>query len=596
MFMKLTAILLLGLAGACAFGGQRPIKIECETFENLGGWVLDTQFQTSGQTPYLLAHGLGRPVADAETRFESKNGGVFNVWVRTKNWVGRWIPSPGAGRFKLRVNGIMLPIELGAKGSCEWHWERAGSAKLDSGMNSVALHDVDGFDGRCDAVAFTMDDSEPLECASADEISESRDFELVVVGGGISGICAAIAAARSGLRVALIEGRPVLGGNNSSEVRIGISGKSGLATYPRIGDVVNEIAPKIWGLAQPASIYEDERKRDVVTAETNLSVFVNTHIIAVECRNGRIAAVTGRDSRSGHLVRFAAPLFVDATGDGTVGFLAGADFRYGRESRADTGEPKAPVSADRTVLGATVQWYSVASEDSEFPDIPWALPTLDDASCRVVERGEWNWETGMERDMISEAERIRDYMLLVIYSNWNWLKNRSRSEIRERFSNRSLEWVGYQLGKRESRRLEGDVVLSGNDLVSGREFPDGTCAATWPLDLHEPAPTHTEVFKGEPFISHSPQGAEIGTRPIPYRCLYSRNIDNLFMAGRCASFTHVAHGSIRVMRTCGMMGEVVGLAAAVCRRHACGPREVGLRHFEELRKLLRSGAGAARAR
>jgi len=202
--------------------------------------------------------------------------------------------------------------------------------------------------------------------------------------------------------------------------------------------------------------------------------------------------------------------------------------------------------------------------------------------------GEWTWETGMNYDQINEFERIRDYGLLVVYSNWSWLKNFSVEK--EKYAKRKLDWVAYIAGKRESRRLLGDHILKEQDLTGFVIYPDASAPTTWTIDLHYPDPKNTEHFPENEFLSiavHKP----IHPYPIPYRCLYSRNIDNLFMAGRNISVTHVALGTIRVMRTTGIMGEVVGMAASIAAKNNTNPRGVYNNHLNDLKKMMLKGVG-----
>jgi len=254
-------------------------------------------------------------------------------------------------------------------------------------------------------------------------------------------------------------------------------------------------------------------------------------------------------------------LFVDCTGDGTIGFLAGADYHYGRESKAETKEALAPAKADRQVMGTSIMWYSVKTDEpSPFPYCPWAAQ-FNEASCQRCTAGNWNWENGFFRDQVTEAEYIRDYGLRVVYGNWAFQKNHAKDKAK--YANMKLGWVAFVGGKRESRRLLGDVILKQEDVTSARPFPDASVTTTWTVDLHYPVPT--KGYEGEPFRSRAAH-VRIKPYPIPYRCFYSRNIENLMMAGRNASVTHVALGTVRVMRTTGMMGEVVGIAASLCKK------------------------------
>ena len=194
----------------------------------------------------------------------------------------------------------------------------------------------------------------------------------------------------------------------------------------------------------------------------------------------------------------------------------------------------------------------------------------------------------MSLHQVNDFERVRDYGMLVVFSNWSFLKNRSAHKAD--YAGKRLDWVAYVAGKRESRRLMGDLILKEQDLVNRVVYPDATACTTWTIDLHYPDPKNTANFPGMEFKSIAKHTA-IHPYPIPYRCLYSKNIDNLFMAGRNISVTHVALGTVRVMRTGGMMGEVVGMAASLCKRHACLPRDVYARHLEELKALMTRGVG-----
>jgi hypothetical protein len=467
----------------------------------------------------------------------------------------------------------------------------------------LALHDLTGFEGRCDAILFASDaDFVPPNEGQAMADFRRRalglpagpeyagKFDLVVVGGGMAGTCTAVSAARLGLRVALIQDRPVLGGNNSSDVRVHLNGQINLPPYPHLGDVVRELDSGNQGNARPAAFYNDEKKLVIVQDEPNICLFLNTHASRVEKEGNRITAVIAVDVRTSKESRFTAPLFADCTGDGTIGCLAGADFRMGRESREQTGESMAPEISDKMTMGASVQWYSVETDEpSAFPECPWALQ-FTEQSCEQATRGDWNWEAGLNSDQISDIESIRDHSLRAIYGNWAYLKNHSMNKAK--YANRKLSWVAYIAGKRESRRLLGDVVVCQQDIQERHEFPDAFVTTTWSIDLHYPDPENSKYFPGQEFKTICTQPA-IQPYAIPYRCLYSRNVENLFMAGRDISVTHVALGTTRVMRTCGMMGELVGMAASLCKQHDTTPRGVYESHLAELKELATTGAGKA---
>jgi hypothetical protein len=589
--------LLLSFASITA---AETILVEAEAFTNHGGWVVDQQFMDQMGSPFLLAHGLGKPVSDAVTTVTFPAAGTYRVWVRTRDWVAPW-NAPGApGRFQVLVNGTPLNATFGTEGA-PWHWQKGGAIRVTNLQITVSLHDLTGFEGRCDAIIFTTDTnfappnageqmaafrSQALGLSSKPK--DAGNFDLVVVGGGISGSCAAVSAARLGLQVALIQNRPVLGGNNSSEVRVHLGGEINLPPYPAIGNVVKELDSGHQGNARPAQFYDDNRKMGVVQAEKNIHLFVNMHAFKVEKQGGRIVAVVAKHIINGSEWRFSAPLFVDCTGDGTLGYLAGADYRMGRESKEQTGESMAPEKPDKMTMGSSVMWYSAQSNQPEsFPDCPWALQFTEE-SCQQATRGDWNWEAGLNRDQITEFEYIRDHSFRAIYGNWAFQKNHSRNK--DKYAKLKLDWVAYIGGKRESRRLLGDIILQQQDIQKRKRFPDSFVTSTWSIDLHYPDPKNSKYFPGEEFLTICTQ-PKIKPYPIPYRCLYSRNVQNLMMAGRCISVTHVALGTVRVMRTCGMMGELVGMSASLCKKYNTDPRGVFQDHLSGLKQIAKSGVG-----
>ena len=507
--MKRILTLVAALLLPSALLAQQKILVEAEQFASYGGWSLDQQFMEQMGSAYLLAHGMGVPVADAETEVDIPRGGRYHVYVRTYNWTAPFQRGEGPGKFCVRIGGE----ELGPVGHTGvlWEWQHVGSVRLPKGKAPLALHDLTGFEGRCDAVLLSRKFLEPWECMpphlsfATPEIQEACTFDFVVIGGGYSGICAAVAAARQGLKVALVQDRAVLGGNNSSEIRVQLGGALDCGPYPNLGNLLKEFAPTEKGNAMPPSYYGDDAKMQIVRNEKNISLFLLTKVLQVEhmgenpkwavgtvLSNRPIEAVVGRNVVTGERLRFRAPLFADCTGDGTVGFLAGAAYRVGRESRAEYGEASAPEQADKMVLGASLQWSSRKDAvPSAFPEFSYGIE-LDEDSYQKMTKGSWTWETGMFKDQIREAEQIRDYGMLAIYANWSYLKN--HAACRAEFAKRSLEWVSFNSGKRESRRLVGDVVLTQNHLEHNVYFPDATCSASWSIDIHYPEPENHRYF------------------------------------------------------------------------------------------------------
>ena len=577
---------------------KNQILLLASTFAERGGWVDDRQFFDLVGSTYLLAHGLGEPVADAKTTFVVEQSGTYNLFVRTRNWTAYWSAAPTPGVFEVFVDGVSAGIFGNEKP--EWHWQRGIALELEAGEHTVVVHDLTGFDGRFDALLFTTSAKAPkggveeyrhlrkqlLGLPSAPVRSGSYDF--VVVGGGVAGMCAAIAAARTGSRVALIQDRKVLGGNNSSEIRVGLGGRLNIGMYPSLGYLLNEFAPETKGNARTADIYQDDKKLKAVLAEHRITLFMGYRVTEVVKSQNRITAVVATDVERHNRIRVSGRLFADCTGDAVLGVLAGAEWHMGREAKSEYGEQSAPDVADGMTMGSSLQWYCL--EDSvprKFPDIDWGLK-LDEQCVQVVRRGQWYWEVGMRDDQIADAERIRDYGMYVAYSNWAYLKNHYSKKCD--YENSYLGWVSYVAGKRESRRLLGEFVLREQDLKQNVIYPDGSASTSWYIDQHYPDPENSLRFPGMEYLSCGHLDP-MGFYPIPYRCFYSKDIENMFMAGRNISVSHIALGTVRVMRTTAMMGEVVGMAATICRRRKALPKDIYYTHLEELKAMMRKGVG-----
>lgn len=600
MFMRLIFFFISILCGGNIVTHAAGFLLEAESFKEKGGWVVDQQFMDLMGSSYLLAHGMGKPVKEAVTQVMFPGVGEYYVYVRTFNWTAPWYSGKGPGQFKVKVGGKTLSATLGCSGR-QWQWELAGKVSIRNVQTSVALVDLTGFDGRCDAIYFTTDKNwQPPQGKNELDVFRRRlenvpaspqnvgNYDFVVVGGGIAGMCAAVSAARLGCKVALVNDRPVLGGNNSAEVRVHLGGYAEIGPNKGLGRMLREFGHSKGGNAKPAEFYEDDKKQHFIQSEPNVTLYANSRAFAVKKEKDRIASVTIRHIETGHETCLKAPLFADCTGDGTIGFLAGADYRMGREARSEYNESLAPDTADKLTMGASMQWYSTETKKNvDFPEFNYGI-TFNDETCEKVTMGEWTWETGMNYNQITDAERIRDYGLLVVYSNWSYLKNHYSGK--EAYRNRQLGWLAYIAGKRESRRLLGDYILTQNDIDKNIPHEDASFTTTWSLDLHRPDPKNSKNFKGEEFKAVT-NHVFIHPYAVPYRCLYSRNVDNLFMAGRDISVTHVALGTVRVMRTTGMMGEVVGMAASLCKKHQLLPRGVYQKCLPELKQLLQKGVG-----
>jgi len=619
--LRAILVLLFALTSGLVVAGDY-VLVEVESFDDTGGWVVDQQFMDIMGSPYLLAHGLGEPVPDATARVKFPSPGIYRVWVRTRDWVAPW-KAPGApGRFQVLIDGKPLATTFGTEGA-SWHWQDGGTVEVTNDA-TLALHDLTGFEGRCDAILFCRDtdltpphDGQELAAFRgkllgwSKEPADGGDYDLVVVGGGIAGTTAAVSAARLGLTVALIQDRPVLGGNGSSEVRVWPEGKTNLPPYPHIGDVVSELVrdrTATDGNAKNADIYDDARKLAVVRREKNITLLLEQRVNQAELNNGVVKSVIAQHTRSGRRSRIQGRLFLDSTGDGVLGALVGADFEITDTGHmgvsnlwnvGDTTKNEFQIQCECKDTDALTMAFVQSTKPAPFPRCPWAVDLSNqpfpgrqgfDKSWNSREPlyrlGGWFWESGFNKDPINDVEWMRDQNLRAMYGAWDALKNVDKAH-----PNHRLKWAAYIAGKRESRRLLGDVVLTGDDILRGRKFDDACFPCTWSIDLHLPHPGFVGENEGEEFISQATFGKYEGPYWAPYRCLYSRNISNLFMAGRDISVTHEALGAVRVMRTTGCMGEIVGMAASICNEHDCPPRDVYAQHLDELKALMRSGTG-----
>ncbi len=320
----------------------------------------------------------------------------------------------------------------------------------------------------------------------------------------------------------------------------------------------------------PEAITYDALRHAVVSAEPNITLFLGWRAFAAETNGNRIASVDIRNQRTNAEQRLHAPIFIDCTGDGWLGFWAGADWRMGRESRAEHGESLAPVVGDVMTMGNTLQWRTRnTGAPVVMAPVPWASAVSGSFSATG---GDWDWEYGLHLDTIYDAEEIRDHLLRAIYGSFYNAKQNVANV------NRDFEWVAYVAGKRESRRLLGDHILTEQDVKTGVFFPDAVAQGSWSIDLH--------YAKTNPHFMTTALQIDVSPYWFPFRCLYSRNVDNLMMAGRNLSATHVGLGSPRVMNTCGQMGVAAGYAAALCTQYGTTPRGIYTTHIEELQAMI----------
>lgn len=655
------------LGSLCA--GERPgvVWLETESFEHPGGWSNDPQFVDVMGSPYLLATGVGERVGDAVTHAEIPTAGDYRLWVRCRDWLPEYSP----GQFRVRVNGEASPTVFGKADDDRWRWVDGGLFSLGAGKAEVRLQDISGWWGRCDVVVLTDDESfKPADDPYVLEEQRREYFkpyrsadvkghrDVVVIGGGLAGSAAAIAAARDGCSVVLIQDRPVLGGNASSEIDVAPG-----------GDCSNEpLDPSETGIIEEFYLGTDRgfdhdwsgAIEGVVRDEPNIDVHLNTRAINVVMRDAAmIAGVLATDVRSGKRMLFPGKIFIDCTGDGWIGFWAGAEFRKGRESRSELGESLAPEKADVYTMGNTLmvasfeeespapfdcpkwayQWKSPQDFNSSgfhFPlqkmQYPSGVPNEEtlfrfthgggffgkqfarkrpaEGEARAAHRSmpitpphyqsfekgkgylprnkdggffQWWVELGGAEDTIYDAEHVRDELFRVNLGLWNYVKNYS-PKYSEANKNRRLVWINYVPGKRESRRIIGDYILTQWDYADRVVHDDNVAYGGWGVDVHHP----NGFWKKGPMYYNAYRGHKVS---IPFRCLYSKNIANLLMAGRDVSVSHIALGGVRVMRTTCLMGQAAGTAAALCVEKGVLPRAAGRLHIKNIQqRLLKEGA------
>jgi len=586
----LFSLLIITTACLPQFVHADSLLIEAESFDTLGGWVLDQQFIEQMGSPYLLAHGLGEAVDDAVTKATFPSAGTYKVWVRTKNWaVGPW---EAPGQFRVVIDNSPLAETFGTQKG--WGWQDGGTITISKTQVEIRLTDLTGFDGRCDVVYFDTDKSaRPLDfdAKKRDLNRQWRNklrglpavppdggyFDVVIVGGGIAGCGAALAAEKEGLKVALIQDRMALGGNASSEIRVHTIG-----IYGKGKDILEKIDTVHYPNGSAKSIKDGRKREKAMKAATGVMMFRPYRAYDVQMKGVKIVSVDACSTVTGEALRLRSDIFIDCTGDGWIGFWAGAKYRYGRESKDEFdeawnqhGELWSPKVADNRIMGSSILWNSSKeSVKSAFPEVPWAMDVAKDKSALG---GEWYWEySDNDKHAIDDAEEIRDHLLRAIYGSFYNAKKVDENAYHK------LKWVGYLSGKRESRRLVGDYIYTQKDAMSGTKFDDAVVVETRSIDVH-----YQQVLAGSTydFLSKA-LFRNVPRYYIPFRCLYSENIDNLMMAGRCFSCSHVGLGGPRIMRTCGQMGIATGYAASLCKKYGTNPRGVYKNHIDELKDIV----------
>jgi len=621
MYTKKTGFILclMIVSASVVLAGNHVVWQEAESMENTGKWSNDPQHIDIMGSPYLLATGVGKLVDDSVTELTIPEDGIYTLWVRCRDW----FPSHSPGQFQVLINDKASPVAFGKADNDAWQWIKGGSFELEKGTAELRLRDNTGWWGRCDAVVLATGGFEPssdreelavqrLKYAGVSQgIEDMGTYDFIVVGGGPAGMGASIAAARNRIKVALIQDRPVLGGNSSSEIEVPPMGYIGKPPDRRnVKGIAEELFPP-----QGWDNYADSKKmEEIVRAEDNISLFLNTRAIDVEMKGKtRIRSVIAINVHTGQRMRFSAPLFADTTGHGWIGYYAGAEYRMGQESRSEFNESLALVEAGNRTMGNNLYKAVFANSKDPVPfECPdWAYQWTDSADFEPLgshrrtsmivrpenfdqpSRGKgrnpgddingaishaWWVEYGGMENIIEDAEHIRDELFRISLGLWNYAKNHNPAT-KDKNLKRELIWLNYVSGVRESRRLVGDYILSQRDYDEQVVHDDTVAFTDWGPDVH-----HPEGFwvKGNDCI-HVYQGRRTS---IPYRTLYSKNIENLFMAGRCHSATHIAFGGTRVMRPCCAMGQAVGTAAAIATKHETTPRVVYKEHIAELQDTL----------
>lgn len=593
------------------------LLVEAESFENFGGWTMDSQFEDEMGSPYLLAHGIGVPCQDAETTILIPEAGEYRVWVRAKDWVPEYHP----GRFQVLINGTPLDTEFGANGK-GWYWEMVEHVQLPAGQVKLALHDLTGFDGRCDAIYITNTDicppdvpNETMRCwrkrllGMPEEPADGGKYDVVVVGGGVAGVAAAYAAGTQGCKTALVHNRPYLGGNINKNV--------GLIAKGRVGDVVRKLVER----KQDGDIMG----ADILERMPNVTVFPEELVFRVITEGRKIRAIVSRNAYTSVETRFEASMFIDCTGRAQLGMLCGVSTIGGQEGKSDFNESLAMDKADDMHHGNTVLFRTEEMDEPvDFPEVPWAVAVAGDYADlngqlgrvssdfgqgpyenqegpyigqkkimpRQLADGSYDnnrmnlpkshfWEYGQWLNPYSQKEEIRDHLMCAIIGTYSNVRHKDP----EKYKNLKLVHLGYEAATGGFRKYLGDYILTENDVRYHAEFPDMVALNAGAICLHYPGKDYD--FRLGNWVwqernENDPKPDFVKGYQIPYRCLYSADMDNLFAAGKHISMTHVAESTAKRSGNAGEHGLAVGTAAALCNRYNTTARGLGETHLKEL--------------
>ena len=422
-----------------------------------------------------------------------------------------------------------------------------------------------------------------------------RHYDIAVIGGGMSGVCAALAAARMGAKTVLLQDRPVLGGNASSEVRMHIAGATRHGQRPNLREtgIIEELLLEN-KYRNPRHSYGlfDTLLWEKVNFQENLELYLNTTVNKVRAEGRKLLGISAFQMTTETYLELTADQYIDCSGDGIVAALAGAEYMFGREGKEVFGEPNAVAHSDTVTMGNSIQFRALAADHPvsfKRPDWAYDYSQADWAAKQSwveITSGYWWLEVGgTEWNVVDDAELTRDEMLKILFGIWDYIKNHSAKK--EEAANYYLDWISFLPAKRESRRIVGDYVLKEQDILENRVFDDAIAYGGWHLDSHRPEGFHAFVnelpYQGDPSVAFD------GIYTIPYRCIYARDLDNLFLGGRIISASHRAFSSARVMATCAVEGQAAGVAAVLAIRDGLTARENG-RNIKELQQeLLRQG-------
>ncbi|ONI44947.1 pyridine nucleotide-disulfide oxidoreductase [Candidatus Epulonipiscioides gigas] len=419
-----------------------------------------------------------------------------------------------------------------------------------------------------------------------------KHYDFVVVGGGMSGICAAISAARNGVKTAFVHDRPVLGGNASSEVRVGVNGAGRTTPVAFKNAIESGVILELMlrnKKVNPQYSFNvmDNVSWEMVIEEKNIDLYLNTSMQTAHVENNKIVSIDAFQNTTWKTFRLYADLFADNTGDANLAYESGADWTMGREGKDVYGESLAPDVSDNHTMGSTILYTARdTGKPVKFTRPSWAYEITDDILGRrnvhEVSNGYWWVEVGGDDlNTIENAEDIRDELLKYAYGAFDYVKNSGKFPHAENYA---LDWIGSVPGKRESRRVYGDYVLNQNDIDAARIFDDAVAYGGWSMDDHTIGGIRAK-WEAHKKGHGSVWNPVDDLYTIPHRCIYSRNIENLYVGGRCLSVSHMALSSTRVIGTCAVIGQAIGTSAAIAKKYGIMPRQVN-EHISELQQLL----------